>query len=119
MMAPDNRLDITDAVELAREEERISKKKASELYEGGGLDTLNAGTFAALCAIHRSLFGEIYDFAGEVRSVNLAKGSFRFAPVLYLREALGNIERMPQSTFEEIVAKYVEMNVAHPFREGN
>ena len=118
-MALENKLGITDSVELAREEERISKKKAVELFESGVLDTLEAGTFAALSAIHRCLFGEIYDFAGEIRKVNLAKGNFRFAPVLYLREALRNIERIPQSTFDEIVEKYVEMNVAHPFREGN
>ena len=118
-MALENKLGITDSAELAREEERISKKKAVELFESGVLDTLEAGTFAALSAIHRCLFGGIYDFAGEIRKVNLAKGHFRFAPVLYLREALRNIERMPQSTFDEIVEKYVEMNVAHPFREGN
>ena len=118
-MALENKLSITDSAELAREEERISKKKAVELFESGVLDTLEAGTFAALSEIHRRLFGEIYDFAGEIRKVNLAKGNFRFAPVLYLREALRNIERMPQSTFDEIVEKYVEMNVAHPFREGN
>ena len=118
-MALENKLGITDSVELAREEERISKKKAVELFESGVLDTLEAGTFAALSVIHRCLFGEIYDFAGEIRKVNLAKGNFRFAPVLYLREALRNIERMPQSDFDEIVEKYVEMNIAHPFREGN
>ena len=118
-MALENKLGITDSSELAREEERISKKKAVELFESGVLDTLEAGTFAALSGIHRRLFGEIYDFAGEIRKVNLAKGNFRFAPVLYLREALRNIERMPQSDFDEIVEKYVEMNIAHPFREGN
>ena len=118
-MALENKLGITDSSELAREEERISKKKAVELFESGVLDTREAGTFAALSGIHRRLFGEIYDFAGEIRKVNLAKGNFRFAPVLYLREALRNIERMPQSDFDEIVEKYVEMNIAHPFREGN
>lgn len=118
-MALTNKLGITDSLELAREEERISKKKAVELFESGVLDTLEAGTFSTLAEIHRRLFGEIYDFAGEIRTVNLAKGNFRFAPVLYLREALRNIERMPQSSFDEIVEKYVEMNVAHPFREGN
>lgn len=118
-MALTNKLGITDSLELAREEERISKKKAVELFESGVLDTLEAGTFSTLAEIHRRLFGAIYDFAGEIRTVNLAKGNFRFAPVLYLREALRNIERMPQSSFDEIVEKYVEMNVAHPFREGN
>ena len=118
-MALENKLGITDSAALAREEERISKKKAVELFESGFLDTLQARTFAALAEIHRRLFGDIYAFAGEVRRVNLAKGNFRFAPVLYLQAALENIEKMPQSTFEEIVEKYVEMNVAHPFREGN
>ena len=118
-MALRNKLGIADSMELARAEERISKKKAVELFESGILDTLDAGTFAALAEIHRRLFGEIYDFAGEIRRVNLAKGNFRFAPVLYLNAALQMIERMPQTTFEEIVEKYVEMNVAHPFREGN
>ena len=118
-MALANKLNITDSAQLAREEERISKKKAVELFERGVLDTLEAGTFAALSEIHRYLFGEIYDFAGQIRRVNLAKGHFRFAPVLYLRDALRSIEKMPQTTFDEIVEKYVEMNVAHPFREGN
>lgn len=118
-MALENLLGIMDPAELAREEERISKKRAVELFESGDLDALEAGTFAALAEIHRRLFGDIYAFAGEVRRVNLAKGNFRFASALYLREALRNIEKMPQSTFEEIVERYVEMNVAHPFREGN
>lgn len=118
-MALENKLGLTDSVELAREEERISKQKAAELFETGYLDTLEAGSFAALAEIHRCLFDEIYDFAGKLREVNIAKGNFRFAPVMYLSEALRSIERMPQSTFEEIIAKYVEMNVAHPFREGN
>ena len=118
-MALKNKLGITDSLELARAEERISKKKAVELFESGVMDTLDAGTFAALSEIHRRLFGEIYDFAGEIRRVNLAKGNFRFAPVLYLNAALQTIERMPQTTFEKIVEKYVEMNVAHPFRDGN
>lgn len=118
-MALENKLGLTDSVELGREEERISKQKAAELFETGYLDTLEAGSFAALAAIHRCLFDEIYDFAGKLREVNIAKGNFRFAPVMYLSEALKSIERMPQSTFEEIIAKYVEMNVAHPFREGN
>lgn len=118
-MALENRFGITNSAELADVEERISKQKAAELFETGYLDTLEAGSFAALAEIHRCLFDEIYDFAGKLREVNIAKGSFRFAPVMYLSEALKSIERMPQSTFEEIIAKYVEMNVAHPFREGN
>lgn len=115
----ENKLGITDSATLAREEERISKKKAKELFESGKLLELEAGTFAALQAIHRYLFEDIYDFAGQIRTVNLAKGNFRFAPVMYLEAALENIDNMPQSTFDEIVEKYVEMNVAHPFREGN
>lgn len=118
-MALENKLGITDSAELAREEERISKKKAAQLYDSGYLDTLSPGTYAALAEIHRYLFEDIYDFAGKLRQVNLAKGSFRFAPLMYLRSALESIERMPQSTFNEIVEKYVEMNIAHPFREGN
>lgn len=118
-MALENKLGITDSAELAREEERLSKKKALELYDTGVLDQLEAGKFSALAVIHKYLFGEIYDFAGEVRTVNLAKGNFRFAPVMYLEAALKNIDAMPQQTFEEIIEKYVEMNVAHPFREGN
>ncbi len=118
-MALENKLGITNSSELADVEERISKQKAAELFETGYLDTLEAGSFAALAEIHRYLFEEIYDFAGKLRTMNIAKGGFRFAPVMYLAEALKSIERMPQSTFEEIIAKYVEMNVAHPFREGN
>lgn len=118
-MALENKLGITNSAELAREEEKISKKKALELFESGMLDELDAGTFAALAEIHRYLFDEIYDFAGKVRSVNLAKGNFRFAPLMYLQAALENIDKMPQSTFDEIIEKYVEMNIAHPFREGN
>lgn len=114
-----NKLGITDAAGLAREEERISKRKAVELFESGYLDSLPVGTYQALAAIHKYLFGEIYDFAGQRRSVNLARGNFRFAPVMYLDAALENIEKMPQKTFDEIVEKYVEMNVAHPFRDGN
>lgn len=114
-----NKLGITDPAELAREEERISKRRAREMFETGYLDTLEPGTYSSLAAIHRYLFGEIYDFAGEMREVNIAKGGFRFAPVMYLAQALENIERMPQSCFEEIIEKYVEMNIAHPFREGN
>lgn len=118
-MALENRLGLTDSAELARAEEKISKKKALWLFESGTLDTLPVGTFPALQAIHKCLFEDIYDFAGQMRSVNLAKGNFRFAPVMYLDAALANIEKMPQSTFDEIVEKYVEMNIAHPFREGN
>ena len=118
-MALENKLGITNSAELAREEERISKKKAVELFESGSLDKLAPGRFASLQAIHKALFENIYDFAGELRTVNLAKGNFRFAPLMYLEAALGNIDKMPQSTFDEIIEKYVEMNVAHPFREGN
>ena len=118
-MALENKLGLTSSADLAREEERISKKKAVQLYESGQLDQLTPGTVSALQEIHRVLFEEIYDFAGKIRTVNLAKGNFRFAPVLYLESALNSIERMPQSTFEQIVEKYVEMNIAHPFREGN
>ncbi len=118
-MALENKLGIVSSAALAREEERISKKKAVQLFESGALDALPTGTFASLQAIHKSLFEDIYDFAGELRTVNLAKGSFRFAPVMYLRAALENIDKMPQSTYDEIIEKYVEMNVAHPFREGN
>lgn len=118
-MALDNKLGITDSAELARVEEKISKTKALELFEKGLLDQFEIGTFAGLSKIHKYLFDEIYDFAGNVRTVNIAKGSFRFVPVMYLSAALDNISKMPQSTFDEIIAKYVEMNVAHPFREGN
>ena len=118
-MALENKLGITDSPELAEAEERISKKKAAELFENGLLDRLEDGTFASLKAIHKYLFEDIYDFAGELRTVNIAKGNFRFAPLMYLEAALANIDKMPQSTFDEIVEKYVEMNIAHPFREGN
>ena len=118
-MALENKLSITNSAELAREEERISKRKAVELFESSSLDKLAPGRFASLQAIHKALFEDIYDFAGELRTVNLAKGNFRFAPLMYLEAALANIDKMPQSTFDEIVEKYVEMNIAHPFREGN
>ena len=118
-MVFENKLGITSSAELAREEERISKKKAVELFESGTLDKLEPGKFVSLQAIHKALFEDIYDFAGQLRTVNLAKGNFRFAPLMYLEAALGNIDKMPQSTFDEIIEKYVEMNVAHPFREGN
>lgn len=118
-MTLENKLGITDSAELAREEERISKKKAIELFESGMLDESEPGTYKTLQAIHKYLFEEIYSFAGQTRYVNIAKGNFRFAPVMYLENSLKNIEKMPQSNFEEIIEKYVEMNVAHPFREGN
>lgn len=118
-MVLENRLGIKDSSELARVEERISKKKALELFENNILDSFEAGTFESLAKIHEYLFSEIYDFAGKIRNVNIAKGNFRFAPVMYLEQALAHIDAMPQSTYEEIIAKYVEMNVAHPFREGN
>ncbi len=115
----ENKLNITNEIELAKKEEELSKKKAVELYEKGLLAPLEAGTFKTLSFIHAYLFGEIYDFAGKLRTLNISKGNFRFAPTLYLESALVEIEKMPQSTFAEIVAKYVEMNIAHPFREGN
>lgn len=118
-MELENRFGITDSLELARVEEKISKTKAIELFETGLLDTFEVGTFEGLAKIHKYLFEEIYDFAGKMRTVNIAKGGFRFAPVIYLEAAIENIAKMPQSTFDEIVEKYVEMNVAHPFREGN
>lgn len=114
-----NRLWITDSPTLAREEERISKKAATTLFEENLLNDMPSGTWTTLQKIHTILFQDIYDFAGALRSVNIAKGNFRFVPVMYLAEAVRTIEDMPQSTFEEIVEKYVEMNVAHPFREGN
>ena len=118
-MALQNKLGLTDELELAREEERISKQKALELYDTGLLNTFPVGTFAGLAMIHKYLFEDIYEFSGQMRTVNIAKGNFRFAPVMYLRPALESIDQMPQSTFDEIIEKYVEMNVAHPFREGN
>lgn len=118
-MILENKLNITDQVELARQEERISKRRAKEMFEIGYLDTLEPGTFEALKEIHKFLFEEIYEFAGNYRKVNIAKGNFRFTPLAYLEEAVKNIEKMPQSTYEQIIEKYVEMNIAHPFREGN
>ena len=118
-MKIENKLGLTSSADLAREEERLSKKKAVELFENGVLDTLPAGKFSTLQTIHKYLFEDIYDFAGKLRTVNLAKGNFRFAPLIYLEAALANIDRMPQSTFDEIIEKYVEMNIAHPSREGN
>ena len=116
---PENKLGITDSAELAKTEEKISKQKAVEMFESGYLESLEAGTFESLARIHKYLFDKIYDFAGELRKVNISKGNFRFAPLMYLDAALQSIDKMPQSTFDEIVEKYVEMNVAHPFREGN
>ena len=118
-MVLENKLGITESAELARQEERISKKKALELFETGILDSLDAGKFDSLAKIHKYLFEDICDFAGIIRNINLAKGCFRFAPVMYLKQALEHIDNMPQSTYEEIIEKYVEMNIAHPFREGN
>lgn len=118
-MVLENKLGITNSSELAREEERLSKKRALELFETQRFNAMNAGTFKALKEIHKYLFQDVYDFAGELRTVNIAKGNFRFAPVMYLQAALENIEKMPQATFDEIIEKYVEMNIAHPFREGN
>ena len=118
-MTLENKLGITSSAELATQEERLSKKRALELFESGMLDKLEPGTFKTLQVIHKQLFMDIYDFAGKVRSLNIAKGGFRFVPAMYLLDALKQIERMPQSTFNEIIEKYVEMNVAHPFREGN
>lgn len=118
-MALENKLGITDSLELAKAEERISKEKALELFESGRFATLRAGSIDALLMIHQALFSELYEFAGKVRTVNIAKGNFRFAPAMYLAAALESIEKMPQSNFDEIIEKYVEMNIAHPFREGN
>lgn len=118
-MTLENKLGITNSADLAREEERISKLKARQLFESGIIDILEAGTFKSLSNIHEYLFDEIYDFAGKIRTVNIAKGNFRFAPVMYLEAALEHIDKMPQSNFDEIIEKYVEMNIAHPFREGN
>lgn len=118
-MILENKLGITDSVELAKAEEKISKKRAIELFESGYLNNLEPGTFQSLAEIHKFLFDPIYDFAGQIRTVNIAKGNFRFAPLMYLQAALENVEKMPQSTYDEIIEKYVEMNIAHPFREGN
>lgn len=118
-MILENKLNITDQAELAREEERISKTRAKKMFETGYLNTLEPGTFESLKKIHKYLFEEIYEFAGNLRKVNIVKGNFRFTPIVYLEESIKNIEKMPQSTYEEIIEKYVEMNIAHPFREGN
>lgn len=114
-----NKLGITDSPTLAREEERISKKSATRLFEQNLLNNMSSGTWTTLQDIHKVLFQDIYDFAGELRTVNISKGNFRFVPVMYLSEAIKTIESMPQNSFDEIVEKYIEMNVAHPFREGN
>ena len=118
-MTLENKFGITDSVELAKAEEKVSKRRAIELFESGYLNNLKPGTFKSLAEIHKYLFDSIYDFAGQIRTVNIAKGNFRFAPIMYLEAALENIEKMPQSTYDEIIEKYVEMNIAHPFREGN
>ncbi len=118
-MALENKLGISDSAELARIEEKISKVKAIELYDNNIVEDSEIGKFSGLAKIHAFLFDEIYDFAGKIRTVNIAKGNFRFAPVMYLQAALKNIDAMPQSTYDEIIEKYVEMNIAHPFREGN
>lgn len=118
-MVLENKLELTDSAELAREEERISKKKAVNLFDFAILKLLSDGTYKTLAAIHKYLFEDIYNFAGEIRTVNIAKGNFRFAPLMYLQAALENIDKMPQSNFDEIAEKYVEMNIAHPFRDGN
>ena len=115
----ENKLNITDPIELAKTEEKISKQKAKHLFDSGKIETIEIGTFKGLSEIHKHLFEDIYDFAGKIRDVNISKGDFRFAPVMYLKESLKNIDKMPQTNFDEIVEKYVEMNIAHPFREGN
>ncbi|HDR6755632.1 TPA: Fic family protein [Bacillus cereus] len=114
-----NKLNITNSAELAREEERLSKIKAKELFETGKIDEFEEGTFKGLAEIHKHLFSEIYDFAGKLREVNIAKGNFQFAPRIFLKQSLGYIDNLPHNTFDEIIDKYADMNVAHPFREGN
>ena len=118
-MILENKLGLTNQVELAKAEEKLSKQKAKELYDSGKINEIEVGTFKGLSEIHDFLFSEIYDFAGKIRTVNIAKGNFRFAPVMYLEQSLNHIDQMPQTSFEEIIKKYVEMNIAHPFREGN
>lgn len=118
-MILENKLGLTNQVELAKVEEKLSKQKAKELYDCGKINKIEVGTFKGLSEIHEFLFSDIYDFAGKIRSVNIAKGNFRFAPVMYLEHSLQHIDQMPQTSFEEIIKKYVEMNIAHPFREGN
>lgn len=118
-MVLENKLNITNQVELNKSEERISKQKAKEFFESGLINKVEVGTFAGLAKIHELLFGDIYEFAGKLRDVNISKGDFRFAPLMYLEQSLKNIDKMPQTNFDEIIEKYVEMNIAHPFREGN
>jgi len=118
-MVLENKLNITDQVELNKVEEKLSKEKALSLFDSGKIDTIKVGTFTGLKQIHKHLFEDVYDFAGKLREVNISKGNFRFAPVMYLKQSLKEIDKMPQSTYDEIVEKYVEMNIAHPFREGN
>ena len=118
-MILENKLNITSQVELSKAEERLSKQNAKSLFESGEIDAIEVGTFKGLASIHKALFGEVYAFAGEIRTVNIAKGNFRFAPVMYLPQALEHIDQMPQHDFDAIIDKYVEMNIAHPFREGN
>ncbi|HFK6097596.1 TPA: protein adenylyltransferase Fic [Enterococcus faecium] len=118
-MILENKLGLTNQVELAKAEEKLSKQKAKELYDSGKINEIEVGTFKGLSEIHDFLFSEIYDFAGKIRTVNIAKGNFRFTPVMYLEQSLNHIDQMPQTSFEEIIKKYVEMNIAHPFREGN
>jgi len=118
-MTLENKLNIANQVELARAEEKISKQKARQLFDSGDIAKVEVGTFAGLAFIHRYLFAEIYDFAGKIREVNISKGNFRFVPLMYLKQALEHIDKMPQANFDEIIEKYVEMNIAHPFREGN
>ncbi|MFO0289409.1 MAG: protein adenylyltransferase Fic [Pseudanabaena sp.] len=118
-MTMENKLNITNQVDLAKAEEKISKQKAKQLFDSGDIDKAEVGTFKGLAFIHAYLFGDIYNFAGKVREVNISKGNFRFAPVMYLKTSLEYIDAMPQGDFEQIIEKYVEMNVAHPFREGN
>lgn len=118
-MALENKLGLQDSSELARQEEKLSKLRAIEMFENGYINDLNPGTFESLAKIHKYLFDEVYNFAGQIRTENISKGNFRFAPIVYLNEALKNIEKMPQASFDEIIEKYVEMNIAHPFREGN
>jgi len=118
-MTLENKLGITDQVELAKAEERNSKQKAKQLFESGEINNIEVGTFAGLAQIHKALFEDIYEFSGKIREVNIAKGNFRFAPLMYLKQSLLHIDTMPQSSFDQIIEKYVEMNIAHPFRKGN